>query len=126
MPLRLVAAISPALWADHEGRTHFRSWMRDVKRNERCEAGDLLACWAEERARVAESRLDAAGGFAAIRYVLDQARESGNSRELVSRLRSANACKTCAVGMGGDRGGMVNEVWPLPGGVQEVGTSAGR
>ena len=64
--------------------------------------------------RVAESRLNAAGGFAAIRYVLDQARESGNSRELVSRLRSANACKTCAVGMGGDRGGMVNEAGHFP------------
>ena len=63
---------------------------------------------------MAESRLNAAGGFAAIRYVLDQARESGNSRELVSRLRSANACKTCAVGMGGDRGGMVNEAGHFP------------
>ena len=86
---------------------------------------DLLAFKAEERVRVAESRLNAAGGFAAIRYVLDQARESGNSRELVSRLRSANACKTCAVGMGGDRGGMVNRLVTSRS-VQEVGTSAGR
>ena len=63
---------------------------------------------------MAESRLNAAGGLAAIRYVLEQARESGNSRELLSRLRSANACKTCAVGMGGERGGMVNEAGHFP------------
>ena len=63
---------------------------------------------------MAESRLSAAGGFAAIRYVLSQARASGNSRELVSRLRSANTCKTCALGMGGDLGGMVNEAGHFP------------
>ena len=63
---------------------------------------------------MAESRLSAAGGFAAIRHVLSQARASGNSRELVSRLRSANTCKSCALGMGGDLGGMVNEAGHFP------------
>jgi len=47
-------------------------------------------------------------------YVFKKAREAGGIFKLYSRLRSRNACKTCAVGMGGQRGGMVNEAGHFP------------
>jgi molybdopterin-dependent oxidoreductase alpha subunit len=53
------------------------------------------------------------GGFAAIRYSLAKAREAGLV-ELTRRIASNNACKTCAVGMGGQRGGMRNEAGSFP------------
>src|SRR5262249_33133756 len=56
----------------------------------------------------------AAGGLAAVRYSLATARETGGVRKLVGRLSSNNACKTCAVGMGGQRGGMRNEAGSFP------------
>jgi molybdopterin-dependent oxidoreductase alpha subunit len=49
------------------------------------------------------------GGLAAIRYSWRKARESGSVLGFYSRMRSRNACKTCAVGMGGQQGGMRNE-----------------
>ncbi|HUG90587.1 MAG TPA: FdhF/YdeP family oxidoreductase [Planctomycetaceae bacterium] len=48
------------------------------------------------------------GGWKAIGYTLRLARRVG-WRRMWSALRSKNACKTCAVGMGGQLGGMVNE-----------------
>ncbi|MGD8413368.1 MAG: molybdopterin-dependent oxidoreductase, partial [Candidatus Latescibacterota bacterium] len=54
-------------------------------------------------------RPSAAGGWPAIWYSLRKAREAGGLRSLYRALRSRNACKTCALGMGGQRGGMVNE-----------------
>lgn len=51
----------------------------------------------------------AAGGWPAILYSLRKAREAGGLWRLYRALRSRNACKTCALGMGGQRGGMVNE-----------------
>ncbi|HXV76968.1 MAG TPA: FdhF/YdeP family oxidoreductase [Candidatus Polarisedimenticolaceae bacterium] len=59
-------------------------------------------------------RVSAAGGLAAIGYTLKKGREAGGLWRLYTRLRSRNACKTCAFGMGGQRGGMVNEQgrWP--------------
>jgi hypothetical protein len=53
-------------------------------------------------------RVRAGGGLAAIGYVLRKGREAGGIGKLYGRLRSRNACKTCAVGMGGLSGGMVN------------------
>ena len=58
--------------------------------------------------------VSAAGGFAAIRYSLRKGREAGGLLRLYRRLRSRNACKTCAFGMGGQRGGMVNELGRFP------------
>jgi molybdopterin-dependent oxidoreductase alpha subunit len=58
--------------------------------------------------------VSAAGGFAAIRYSLRKGREAGGLFRLYRRLRSRNACKTCAFGMGGQRGGMVNELGGFP------------
>jgi len=54
------------------------------------------------------------GGWRAIRYTLRAARASGGIRRMWKALRSRNACKTCALGMGGQRGGMVNEAGRFP------------
>jgi molybdopterin-dependent oxidoreductase alpha subunit len=42
------------------------------------------------------------------------ARRAGGFVRLYRRMRSKNACKTCALGMGGRRGGMVNESGHFP------------
>ena len=59
-------------------------------------------------------RVSAAGGFAAIAYTLRKGRDAGGVFKLYKRMRSRNACKTCAYGMGGQRGGMVNEAGSFP------------
>jgi molybdopterin-dependent oxidoreductase alpha subunit len=53
------------------------------------------------------------GGMAAILYTLRMANRVG-WRRLWKAMRSKNTCKTCALGMGGQAGGMRNEVghWP--------------
>jgi molybdopterin-dependent oxidoreductase alpha subunit len=56
----------------------------------------------------------AAGGFGSISYTIRKAREAGGLWKLYRRMRSRNACKTCAFGMGGQRGGMVNEKGSFP------------
>jgi molybdopterin-dependent oxidoreductase alpha subunit len=58
-------------------------------------------------------QLDSGGGWHAIGYTLRKAREVG-VLNLWRAMRSKNACKTCAVGMGGQRGGMVNEAGHFP------------
>lgn len=59
-------------------------------------------------------RVDAGGGFPAIFYVFRKGKEAGGLLKLYQRLRSKNACKTCALGMGGQKGGMVNEAGRFP------------
>ena len=54
------------------------------------------------------------GGFAAIGYVLGKARRSGGLFKMYRALRARNACKTCALGMGGQKGGMTNEAGRFP------------
>jgi molybdopterin-dependent oxidoreductase alpha subunit len=54
------------------------------------------------------------GGLAALRYSLARAREAGGALGLARRLNTRNACKTCAVGMGGQQGGMRNEAGSFP------------
>ena len=54
------------------------------------------------------------GGFHSIGYVLKKARQAGGIRALLKAMRSPNACKTCALGMGGQKGGMVNEAGSFP------------
>ncbi|MDP4013529.1 MAG: FdhF/YdeP family oxidoreductase [Candidatus Nanopelagicales bacterium] len=54
------------------------------------------------------------GGLPAILYSLKAARASGGYRQMWRALRSKNTCKTCALGMGGQEGGMVNEVGHFP------------
>ncbi len=53
------------------------------------------------------------GGWSAIWYTLRMARRVG-WRRLWQAMRSKNTCKTCALGMGGQAGGMRNELgfWP--------------
>jgi anaerobic selenocysteine-containing dehydrogenase len=53
------------------------------------------------------------GGWAAIWYSLRFARQVG-WLSLFKAMTTKNACKTCALGMGGMKGGMVNETghWP--------------
>ncbi len=59
------------------------------------------------------AKLTAGGGWQAIRYTLRKARQVGPIR-LWKAMRTRNVCKTCAVGMGGQRGGMVNEAGHFP------------
>jgi molybdopterin-dependent oxidoreductase alpha subunit len=54
------------------------------------------------------------GGWPAIWYTLRKGREAGGLWKLWKAMRSKNACKTCALGMGGQRGGMVNEQGRFP------------
>ncbi len=59
-------------------------------------------------------KLSTGGGWPAIWYTLRKAREAGGLWKFWKAMRSKNACKTCALGMGGQRGGMVNEVGQFP------------
>ncbi len=54
------------------------------------------------------------GGWPAVWYTWRKAREAGGLLKLWRAMRSKNACKTCALGMGGQRGGMVNELGHFP------------
>ena len=58
-------------------------------------------------------RVRSGGGWPALFYTLRKARGVG-LRRMWSALRSRNACKTCALGMGGQLGGMVNEKGKFP------------
>ncbi len=63
---------------------------------------------------MSKPRVSAGGGLAATFYVLKKGREAGGLVKLYKRLRSKNVCKTCALGMGGQKGGMVNEAGHFP------------
>ncbi|MBS1724634.1 MAG: FdhF/YdeP family oxidoreductase [Armatimonadetes bacterium] len=56
---------------------------------------------------------ESGGGWQAIGYTLRKAREVGPGR-LWKAMTSRNACKTCALGMGGQSGGMRNEAGHFP------------
>ncbi len=56
----------------------------------------------------------AGGGWHAIRYSLAKAKEMGGWLSMWRAMRSRNTCKTCALGMGGQKGGMVNELGHFP------------
>jgi len=59
-------------------------------------------------------RVSAGGGLAALAYSIKKGRQAGGVVRLYRRLRARNACKTCAFGMGGQHGGMVNEQGHFP------------
>jgi molybdopterin-dependent oxidoreductase alpha subunit len=63
---------------------------------------------------MAKPRVKSAGGMAATWYVIKKGREAGGYWKLYRRMRSKNTCKTCALGMGGQHGGMVNEAGHFP------------
>lgn len=54
------------------------------------------------------------GGWPAVFYALRKARQAGGLWKVWKAMRSKNACKTCALGMGGQKGGMVNERGRFP------------
>jgi len=58
-------------------------------------------------------RVRTGGGWHAVRYAWKTARRAGLVR-FVRAMRSRNACKTCALGMGGQRGAMVDESGRFP------------
>jgi len=59
-------------------------------------------------------KVDRGGGWPAVWYTLSKAREVGGIWKLWKAMRTKNACKTCALGMGGQAGGMVNEAGHFP------------
>ncbi len=58
-------------------------------------------------------KLSSGGGWQAIRYSFKMGKEVGYL-PLWRAMRSHNACKTCALGMGGQLGGMTNEARRFP------------
>lgn len=76
---------------------------------------------AQQRENTSESKAEpkrikprsAGGGWPAIFYTLRKARAVG-MWNMWRSLRSRNACKTCALGMGGQLGGMTNERGRFP------------
>jgi molybdopterin-dependent oxidoreductase alpha subunit len=65
------------------------------------------------RSRKSDAPLRSGGGWPAIRYTLRVAHKVGWLK-LWNAMRRKNACKTCALGMGGQMGGMVNEGGHFP------------
>jgi len=63
---------------------------------------------------VARPKVDAGGGWPAIRYTFRKARQAGGFLATTRKLLSKNSCKTCAFGMGGQAGGMRNERGRFP------------
>jgi molybdopterin-dependent oxidoreductase alpha subunit len=59
-------------------------------------------------------RVTTGGGWRAVLYTFKKASEVGGLWALWKAMRSKNACKTCALGMGGQAGGMVNEAGHFP------------
>jgi len=59
-------------------------------------------------------KLKSGGGWPAVFYTWRKGREVGGIWKLWKAMRTKNACKTCALGMGGQAGGMVNEQGHFP------------
>jgi len=55
-----------------------------------------------------------AGGWGAIRYSLKMADRAGGLWPMLKALASRNNCKSCALGMGGQKGGMRDESGNFP------------
>ncbi|MEM9185427.1 MAG: FdhF/YdeP family oxidoreductase [Planctomycetota bacterium] len=54
------------------------------------------------------------GGWPAVLYTWKKAQEAGGLLKFWRAMRTRNSCKTCALGMGGQKGGMVNEAGHFP------------
>ena len=59
-------------------------------------------------------RIPSGGGWPAVRYAWQKSQEVGGLLRMWKALRTKNTCKTCALGMGGQKGGMVNEIGGFP------------
>ncbi len=64
-------------------------------------------------ARVSQSTLPTGGGTKKVLYTLKSAKRVG-LKNAAKALTSRNACKACGYGMGGQRGGMTNELDEFP------------
>ncbi len=61
------------------------------------------------------AKVTAGGGWAAIGYTISKSFKAwGGPAAFWRHMASRNACKTCAVGMGGQAGGMRNEAGHFP------------
>ncbi len=69
--------------------------------------------WVDSDIRIMKP-LNAGGGWHAIKQSLKYAHRAGGIIRMMRAMLSKNACKTCALGMGGQRGGMVNERGNFP------------
>lgn len=58
---------------------------------------------------MAKQKINAGGGWPAIKYTMEMAGKAGGIRTLFRALNAKNTCKTCALGMGGQNGGMRDE-----------------
>ncbi len=58
--------------------------------------------------------IDRVGGWGAIRYSLQMANRAGGLLPMLKALASRNNCKSCALGMGGQAGGMRDEKGHFP------------
>ena len=63
---------------------------------------------------MSKRKVSSGGGWPAVFYTWTKAKEAGGLWKLWQAMRSKNACKTCALGMGGQQGGMVNESGHFP------------
>lgn len=59
-------------------------------------------------------RVKTGGGWPSVGDAWSKAREAGGVWTLYKAMRTNNACKSCALGMGGQKGGMVNEAGRFP------------
>src|SRR5690349_24209327 len=60
-------------------------------------------------------KVQSGGGWAAIGYTIQKSlRAYGGPAAFWRRMAAKNACKTCALGMGGQSGGMRNELGHFP------------
>ncbi|MCZ6816912.1 MAG: molybdopterin-dependent oxidoreductase, partial [Planctomycetota bacterium] len=59
-------------------------------------------------------RIRTGGGWPAVRYALRMAKQAGGLVKFYRALATRNTCKTCALGMGGQRGGMIDESGRFP------------
>src|SRR5258705_4020510 len=66
------------------------------------------------RSKPRMKKMTSGGGWRAIFYSLKKSRQMGGLWKLWQAMRSKNTCKTCALGMGGQKGGMVNELGSFP------------
>ncbi len=82
--------------------------------------------YAQRKKNMPIKRVKSGGGWPAIRYTLRKSREVGGLWKMYRALRTKNACKTCALGMGGQTGRHGQRSGPFSGSLQEVDAGHGR
>ncbi len=71
-------------------------------------------------------KMTAGGGWPAIWYTLKKARAAGGLVRMVPRALIAQCVQDCALGMGGQQGGMRNEAGRFPEVCKKVHSGHGR